>query len=277
MGTVRAFVFILSLMLAGCIQLPVKLADFMVADRGAHTAKLSSGYQLDSHVAHSGKQRIGISYAHHPASRALILYCGGDVFHRAMEGAIPLEALTPYGDVVLFDYPGYGNSSGPATVSTILEAAITVYDYIHKLPGSAGKKRLLYGFSLGGLVAAQLARERPADGLILEATSPSVEQWAHSQIPLLLKPWVRVSLEAQLQSIDSVEALSQFNAPILILTSHTDRRVKAALSINLAKQLQAAQRRVTLTVLENKPHGSILQSTEFKPHFARHLQRVGIY
>jgi uncharacterized protein len=273
----KNIVLILSLALSGCVQLPIRLTDFMVADRGMHSAKLAGSYKLDNWVIQSGSRRIGITYAHRPANRALILYCGGDIFHRAIEGAIPLEALTPFGDVVLFDYPGYGDTSGPASVTTILETATAVYDHIRTLPSVAGKKRLLYGFSLGGLVAAQLARERPFDGLILEATSPSVEHWARSQIPLLLKPWIRVSLESQLQGIDSVEALAHYSAPILILASRADRRVNAALSINLAERLRAAQRRVTLAVLENEPHGGILQSAEFKPHFSRLLQRAGIY
>src|SRR5215211_2273412 len=100
--------------LSGCAHLDVRLVNFMASDRGTRNAKLPAGYVIENRALMSGGQSIGITYAHHPASEAVILFCGGDTFHRSIEGGEVLEALTLNADVVLFDYPGYGDTTGIA-------------------------------------------------------------------------------------------------------------------------------------------------------------------
>ena len=41
-----------------------------------------------------------------------------------------LEALARGADVLLFDYPGYGDSTGTPTAALILESALAVYDWV---------------------------------------------------------------------------------------------------------------------------------------------------
>src|SRR5690606_28690220 len=130
---------------------------------------------------------VGITHAHHPSSRSLVIFCGGDRFHRALHGGRVLEVLARGADIVLFDYPGYGDSTGPLDPPTILDTALAVYDYVTALEESRGRMRIVYGFSLGGIVAAYLAGSRPMDGVVLEATAPSVSGWASSRVPWLAR------------------------------------------------------------------------------------------
>ncbi|MEJ0035543.1 MAG: alpha/beta fold hydrolase [Gammaproteobacteria bacterium] len=257
----------------GCVNVDVGLANLMSADRAPRTAVLARGYAVQDLVIHRGDRLIGITHAHHPQSQALIVFCGGDSFHRSIEGADALEALARNADVLLFDYPGYGESTGAPTATVILENALAVYDYAAALETSAGKKRVLYGFSLGGMVAAQIAGRRPADGLVLEATAPSAEAWARSQIPWYAKPLVKPHIEPGLASIDSIVSLRHFGGDVLLLTSPSDERVPAALSVRMYRELRRAGVR-TEVVLFDARHGGIPHSPEYGPVLTAFLNRV---
>jgi pimeloyl-ACP methyl ester carboxylesterase len=258
----------------GCVNVDVGLTNLMSADRAPRTAVLARGYAVQDLVIHRGDRLIGITHAHHPQSQAVILFCGGDSFHRSIEGADALEALARNADVVLFDYPGYGESTGTPTATMILENALAVYDYASALETSAGKKRVLYGFSLGGMVAAQIAARRAVDGLVLEATAPSAEAWARSQIPWYAKPLVRPHIEPGLASIDSIISLRHFGGDVLLLTSPSDERVPAALSVRMYRELRRVGVRTELVQFAGASHGTIPHSPEYGPVLTAFLQRV---
>jgi pimeloyl-ACP methyl ester carboxylesterase len=258
----------------GCVNVDVGLTNLMSADRAPRTAVLARGYAVQDLVIHRGDRLIGITHAHHPQSQAVILFCGGDSFHRSIEGADALEALARNADVVLFDYPGYGESTGTPTATMILENALAVYDYASALETSAGKKRVLYGFSLGGMVAAQIAARRAVDGLVLEATAPSAEAWARSQIPWYAKPLVRPHIEPGLASIDSIISLRHFGGDVLLLTSPSDERVPAALSVRMYRELRRVGVRTELVQFAGASHGTIPHSPEYSPVLTAFLQRV---
>lgn len=87
-----------------------------------------------------------------------VLVChgnGGNISHR-LELAHRLHELGL--GVVLFDYRGYGQSSGQLhRESDLLADAQAVYD---RLVGDSGQPPILYGESLGGGVAALLAEKK---------------------------------------------------------------------------------------------------------------------
>ena len=258
----------------GCVTVDVGLANLMSADRAPHSAVLAKGYAVQDLVIHRGDRLIGLTHAHHPLSQAVIVFCGGDSFHRSIEGGEALEALARNADVVLFDYPGYGESTGAPSAAVILENALAVYDYAVALETSAGKKRVLYGFSLGGMVAAQIAGRRAVDGLVLEATAPSAEAWARSQIPWYAKPLVKPHIEPGLASIDSVVSLRHFGGDVLLLTSPSDHQVPAALSVRMYRELRRAGVHTALVQFDDAGHGGIPNSPEYGPVLAAFLNRV---
>ena len=259
---------------AGCAHLDVRLESFMSPDRGTRGARLPAGYVVENRILRIAEQSIGITYAHHPRSRRVIMYCGGDAFHRSLEGAVPLQALALESDVALFDYPGYGDTSGTPSTVAILDAAAAVYDHVFNLATATGKKRVLYGFSLGGMVAAQLAQDRHADGIVLESTAVTVASWARSRIPLWLKPLVRVRVEPQIATLDTATALDQFRGQVLLLTSRADERVPAQHSFEIRNRLEHARRDVRLLEFPGRRHGSIMQDPAFPGQLGEFLDRV---
>ncbi len=121
--TARAAALSCCALSTSCAHLDVRLSSFMSPDHGISSARLL-GYTVENRILRRGTQTIGITYAHHPRSRMVILYSGGDAFHRSLEGAVPLQALALGADVALFDYPGYGDTSGTPTTASVPRAPI---------------------------------------------------------------------------------------------------------------------------------------------------------
>lgn len=69
-------------------------------------------------------------------------------------------------EVWTVNYPGYGQSTGPATLASIPPAALAVYDELQKR--ASGKPIFAAGNSLGTTAALYLATQRPIAGLILQ-------------------------------------------------------------------------------------------------------------
>jgi len=93
-----------------------------------------------------------------------------------------LERLGRSGfSVLLFDYRGYGRSTGsPSEAGTYLDARAAR----RALPPVDGP--IIYlGVSLGGAVAAALAVESPPDGLILQSTFTSARDMARLHYPVI--------------------------------------------------------------------------------------------
>ena len=259
---------------AGCAHVDVRLSSFMAPDHGVASARLPAGYAIENQVLRKQGTAIGITYAHRTASRVVVLYCGGSGFHRSIEGAIPLQALAVNADVVEFDYPGYGDSSGAPSTESILDTAVAVYDHIFNLPTAMGRKRVLYGFSLGGMVVAQLAQDRHADALVLEATAASVRSWARSRVPWALRPLVKVRIEPQIATLDCVTALNHFRGRMLVLASRADEVVPARSSFQLAGNLSRAGRNVQLVEFAGRRHGGIMRDPSFTSRFSDFVDRV---
>lgn len=259
---------------AGCVSVDVRLADLMSADRAPRSALLPRGYAVQDLVIQRGGQRIGLTHAHHPKSTAVVVFCGGNQFHRSISGGEVLQALARGADVVLFDYPGYGESTGTPTPAQILSTALAVYDYADGLVTSADKKRVLYGFSLGGLVAASVARVRRVDGVVLEATAANAARWARSQIPWVLKPFVATRVEPALSHVDAVAALANFHGNVLVLAGGADRQVPPALAVHLDRALRRAGVNVQLVEFPGARHGEIAQQPEFDRVFHRFLNHM---
>ena len=73
-------------------------------------------------------------------------------------------------EVWVMNYPGFGGSTGPATLASIAPAALATYDEIAKT--AAGRPMVISGYSLGTCAALYVASERRADAIILQNPPP---------------------------------------------------------------------------------------------------------
>ncbi len=150
-----------------------------------------------------------------PGTHTLAFFHGnaGNLSHRLDN----LELFHQLGlNVLIIDYRGYGASSGqPSEVGTSLDAE-AAWSYLTSIRGLPPERILLYGHSLGGAVAVQLASEVRAGGLIVESSFTSVADLAAE-----LYPWVPARWLVRFH-YDSRSKLSQVRSPVLIIHSRDD-------------------------------------------------------
>jgi fermentation-respiration switch protein FrsA (DUF1100 family) len=116
----------------------------------------------------------------------------------------------------IIDYRGYGRSEGEPEEQGIYLDAEAAYDFLIRQKGFLSENIILFGRSLGGGVAAELALRKKCAGLILESTFTSVGAMARKIMPIL--PTTRI-LKNQFNTLNKIE---QINVPVLIIHGKND-------------------------------------------------------
>lgn len=152
-------------------------------------------------------------------SKPTILFChgnAGNISHR-------LELIYFFYSlgysVFIFDYRGYGKSTGTISEIGIHDDIISAWYYLTykiKVPPS---KIILFGRSLGGFVASYLCSNYSPAALILESTFTSIEALASKKFPYLP---IKSLLKHKLKTINYIENI---NTPTLIFHSESDNLV----------------------------------------------------
>jgi fermentation-respiration switch protein FrsA (DUF1100 family) len=155
----------------------------------------------------------------HDAPRAVVLFAhgnGGNITHRADM----LRALHDrmHVAVMIFDYRGYGRSDGSPDEAGILADARAARTWLAKRVAIKENEIVLFGESLGGAVAVDLAVDG-ARGLVLDSTFsslPDVAAWHF--------PWLPV--DALLQTrLDSAAKIGKYHSPLLEFHGDRDQTV----------------------------------------------------
>ncbi len=119
-------------------------------------------------------------------------------------------------NTLLFDYRGYGQSSGaPSESGTYLDAQ-AVWHYLTETQGIAAEQIVLFGESLGGAVAAWLAAREKPGLLVIASTFTSVPDMAAEIYPFLPVRWLARFHYNTLESLKSV------SCPVFIAHSPDD-------------------------------------------------------
>ena len=136
--------------------------------------------------------------------------------------------------VLLIDYRGYGRSQGSfPNESRVYEDAETAYNYLVKQRQLSPIQILLYGHSLGGAVAIELAIKHPeAAGLIVQSSFTSMADMVENNALTRIFP-VRLLLTQRFNSIAKVKLLRM---PVLFVHGTADPFIPAIMS----KKLYAA-------------------------------------
>src|SRR3954452_21529747 len=125
------------------------------------------------------------------------MLCHGNSGNISYRGPAALQWRDRLGVAVfLFDYPGYGRSTGKPTEAGCYAAADAAYDWLLSEQHVAPEAVVLYGGSLGGGVVIELATRRPYRALILVSTFTSIPDMATQLYPWLpARPFIRNRFE----------------------------------------------------------------------------------
>lgn len=106
----------------------------------------------------------------------------GNISHR-IEKALILHRLGL--NVFLFEYSGYGKSQGFPSEANFYKDSIAAYRYLTDVKKISPGKIILYGESIGGAVAIDLALKARVKALITEETFSSIADMAGISMPFL--------------------------------------------------------------------------------------------
>jgi fermentation-respiration switch protein FrsA (DUF1100 family) len=148
--------------------------------------------------------------------RGLVLFFhgnAGNIGHR-------LDYLRMFHDLglatLIIDYRGYGRSGGTPSEEGSYRDAEAAWQHATKVLGLAPGRIVIFGESLGGAVAAQLAEGHRPGALILASTFTSVPDLGAD-----LYPWLPVRLLARIR-YDTLARLPRIDCPLLVVHSRSD-------------------------------------------------------
>ena len=161
-------------------------------------------------------ERLHGWFVPHPSARATLLFAhgnAGNISHR-------LDSIRLFHDlglaVLIFDYRGYGLSSGTTTEQGTYRDADAAWHYLVDERGSSPAAIVLCGRSLGAAVIADLAARTHPGAVILESAFISVPDMAAR-----LYPWLPVRWLASYR-YDNAEMVRKFTAPVMVIHSRND-------------------------------------------------------
>ncbi len=143
------------------------------------------------------------------------LFCHGNKGNLTVSAHIIPHLLASGLNILFFDYRGYGKSSGSATYAGVIADGITAARY-HDDIRPKRLPSILYGFSLGGAIAAQVIRRHGFDAMILQSTFSSLSDYSR-----VLHPRVPLHLLAR-GLFDTLRVIRRLDVPLLVLHGTED-------------------------------------------------------
>lgn len=133
--------------------------------------------------------------------------------------------------VLLIDYRGYGHSEGGfPSESRVYQDAERAWDYLTRERGVPSKQIFLYGMSLGGAIAIELAIRHPeAAGLMVQSSFTSMREMVNYRYHFWMFP-VDLLLTEQFDSLTKVKNLQM---PVLFMHGTDDADVPVEMSQQL--------------------------------------------
>ena len=143
------------------------------------------------------------------------VFCHGNTGNLTISAEIIPHLLDAGFNVLFFDYRGFGRSTGVVTLGGVISDGVTASRFHDKIRPKHIPS-VLYGFSLGGAVAAQVIRRHPFDALILQSTFTSLPQVTRVLFP-------RLPLHLLSGNVfDTVGVMKRLQVPLLVLHGTDD-------------------------------------------------------
>jgi hypothetical protein len=170
---------------------------------------------------------------------------------------------------LVFDYRGYGHSAGrPTEAGTYLDAQ-AAYDWLIREKGVPARQVILHGRSLGGSIAAHLARRVPAAGLVLESAFTSCGDVAARLYPYLpVRRFTRF-----LFRYDTLACVREIRCPVLVIHSRKDELVPFDMAVRLFDAANEPKRLVEISGSHNE--GFLRSAEVYKEAWLQWLEVVG--
>ena len=228
---------------AGCVS---SLIYFPERDIRAIPERLGLSPQWVFFEARDGVQ-LSAWYVPMQDARGTILFFhgnGGNVSHYVQ--SLGLFARLGFSSFIL-DYRGYGRSAGtPSERGTYLDAEAS-WQYLVRTLGIPADRIIVYGRSLGGAIAAWLARRHTPRLLVLESAFTSL-----GNVAAELYPWAPTKLLLG-DRYDTETFLQEVECPVLVIHSPDDEIVPYTEGLRLFARAKPPKHFLAIQGRHNSP------------------------
>jgi pimeloyl-ACP methyl ester carboxylesterase len=199
-----------------------------------------------------------------PKSETVVVYSAGNGGFVDSNGtsqmAVSLANVTG-ADIILYDYPGRGGTTIPATIEAATAFGPAMVDQLKTAGWMGSAPAYAYGLSFGGTMTASMARTGAFAGVIIEGSATDYAAIGRDFVPGLAKPFVKLRISENLKTFDYLGYIVAAKAPVLLLSGTKDKVVRPKRMLEFAEQLKAQRIEVTLRPVP-VGHGGALNSIE---------------
>ncbi len=214
-------------------------------DRNKQTRLLS--YSVESVVFDGVAGRVLNAWIMRPTAQVendmTILFLHGNAGNITTEYLSMVPLVEAGYRVLLFDYGGFGLSTGKASRKFLLDDAEAALHYLRSRPDEQGRTLTVYGQSLGGHLGVLLAAEHPVgiNGLVVEGAFTSYDDIAaHSSgLGFLARAITHSGPSAE-------AAISKIHVPVLIIHSTEDKVIPYSMGQELFRKANEPKELLTV-------------------------------
>ena len=277
MNARAALPLLAALALSGC-SATINQASFFPQMNQSTTNRLTAPTGLamtDELVELPGLGVMRVVRLDNPATEAAVIYSGGNGHFIDNDTADAAALARATGaDVILYDYPGRGGTTVPATIDASIATGPALLSALRAKGWIGSGPLYAYGLSFGGTQAAAMARGGGFAGLMLEGTAADVEAVGRGFVPWYAKPFVSVKVDPGLNRFDTQAYALASGAPILLIANEGDTTVRPKLMRQYAERLRAGGAAVTLVGVPGG-HGDGLEQPAALAAVSRFVRETG--
>jgi pimeloyl-ACP methyl ester carboxylesterase len=185
-----------------------------------------------------GAARLHAFWAAHRRAepgRTVLLF-PGSIGNASHEGDTMAFLFSRGANVLAVDYPGYGLSPGKTSETGMRAVAGIGWRFLTGERGVRPQELLVFGRSLGGAVALELAAREPARGVVVHGAFPSVPDVAADRYPFLpVRPFC-------LFRFDTRRAAASVRCPVVFIHGRDDRQVPIRLGRQCYERVRSPKR-----------------------------------
>jgi pimeloyl-ACP methyl ester carboxylesterase len=196
------------------------------------------GLVFDDVHLQSGSARVHGWFVPGDSAAPVVLFAHGNAGNMADRVGMLQEIREAGLTVLIFDYAGYGESTGSPSEEQTYSDVRAAFDWL-LARGYAPGQVILFGRSLGGAVVSWLARKNPVMGLVLAEPFTSLVD-----VGKVHYPWVPVSLILK-SRYPTDEFIRDVIAPVVIIASPQDEIVPYVQGEKLHELAPAPKRFIT--------------------------------
>ncbi len=251
------------LFLASCSTIEIKEADVF----DAHRTITPESFNFDVYSFQEIRLETGDGehlngwVMLHSDAKATVLYLGGNGFLMVKSRPVIEAYSTIPVNLVMFDYRGYGMSSGSPTVEGIRMDANTAMDFVKSNSELNGGPLFVHGHSMGSFLSAYLADTRRIDGYILESPVTDVDDWTRTLVPWLVRRFIRFDIDPAVRAESNLRRVQNIELPLLLMGGNSDEITPFEMAETLYKK--SASENKTLVEMDGGTHNDLPTFPEY--------------